>query len=222
MNALAAPAPLISVIIAARNAEATLDKTLDSLLMQTVKQWEAIIIDDGSADGTAEIALDYAARDPRSRLLRVRACGAAAARNVGLAAARGAYVVFLDADDWIDPTHFERLFGMLAEATEAGAAYCAFRRVAPNGDIGPITWRSDIAEGPTQAFANRPGTAIHAVLVERARVVAIGGFDLRFALARIGIFGSAWPVPAPALSALRSHLPSIACAADPSPKQSGR
>ena len=111
------------------------------------------------------------------RLLRAEAGGASAARNAGLAVARGRRLLFLDADDWVAPTHLERLLGLLAATPAATAAYCGYRRVMPDGSIGPATWRADIAAAPTQAFAHRPGTAIHAVLVDRDAVLAVGGFD---------------------------------------------
>jgi peptidoglycan/xylan/chitin deacetylase (PgdA/CDA1 family)/SAM-dependent methyltransferase len=177
MTGLLATPPAVSAIIPARNAAATLGEALDSLLAQTVTDWEAIIVDDGSSDDTAGVAMAYAARDGRLRLLRAEAGSAAAARNAGLALARGRHLLFLDADDWVAPTHLERLLGMLAAAPDATAAYCGFRRVAPDGRIGPATWRADIAAEPIQAFAHRPGTAIHAVLVDRAAVATLGGFN---------------------------------------------
>ncbi len=170
-------APAVSVIIPARNAAATLDAALDSLHAQTMPDWEAIVVDDGSTDRTATVARTHAARDPRVRLLRAEAGGAGAARNAALSIARGRHLLFLDADDWVAPTHLERLLGLLAAAPSATAAYCGYCRVMPDGRLGPATWRADIAAAPPRAFAHRPGTAIHAVLVEREAVLAAGGFD---------------------------------------------
>ena len=167
----------VSVIIPARNAAATLDVALDSLRAQTVPGWEAIVVDDGSTDGTAAVAHARALRDPRVRLLRAEAGGASSARNAGLAAASGRRLLFLDADDWVAPTHLERLLGQLAATPNATAAYCGYQRVMSDGSVGPATWRADIAMAPIQAFAHRPGTAIHAVLVDREAVLAVGGFD---------------------------------------------
>ena len=116
-------APAVSVVIPARNAAATLDAALDSLHAQTMPDWEAIVVDNGSTDGTATVAHTHAARDPRVRLLRAEAGGASAARNAALAIARGRHLLFLDADDWIAPTHLERLLGLLAAAPAATAAY---------------------------------------------------------------------------------------------------
>ncbi len=177
MSVPRAGTPQVSAIIPARNAAATLEATIDSLRAQTIPDWEAIVVDDGSTDETAAVAHAHASRDPRVRLLRAEAGGASAARNVGLTAARGRWLLFLDADDWVAPTHLERLLGLLTAMPAATAAYCGYRRVTPDGSAGPATWRADIATAPMQAFAHRPGTAIHAVLVDRDAVLALGGFD---------------------------------------------
>jgi hypothetical protein len=103
--------------------------------------------------------------------------GASSARNAGLAAASGRRLLFLDADDWVAPTHLECLLGQLAATPNATAAYCGCQRVMSDGSVGPATWRADIAMAPIQAFAHRPSTAIHAVLVDREAVLAVGGFD---------------------------------------------
>ncbi|MBR0670178.1 trifunctional glycosyltransferase/class I SAM-dependent methyltransferase/polysaccharide deacetylase [Neoroseomonas soli] len=167
----------VSVILPAKDAAATLGEALDSLQAQTMPRWEAIVVDDSSSDGTVEVVQAHAARDPRIRAVTVRAGSAAAARNTGIAMARGRRLLFLDADDWIAPQHLERLIGVLAANPGATAAYCGFHRVGPDGASWPAIWRADIAEAPREAFAQRPGTAIHAVLVDRAAVTAAGGFD---------------------------------------------
>ena len=94
-----APSPEVSVVIPAYNAQATLAQTLASVLAQTLDAWEAIVVDDGSTDGTAAIVAAFAARDPRVRCITGAHRGVSAARNLGIAAARGSLVAFLDADD---------------------------------------------------------------------------------------------------------------------------
>ena len=93
-----------SVIIAARDAEHTLGETLDSLLAQTDPDWEALVVDDGSTDATADIIAAYAARDDRIAALASTGLGASTARNLALARAEGDRLLFLDSDDWIDRT----------------------------------------------------------------------------------------------------------------------
>src|SRR3954453_3114510 len=93
--------PRVSVIVPARDAEATLGETLASLRAQALADLEAIVVDDASADGTRALAEAAAARDRRFRLLALPAnLGTAGARNAGLREARGRWVLFLDADDW--------------------------------------------------------------------------------------------------------------------------
>lgn len=92
--------PLVSIITPAYNAAQTIDATIDSVMKQTVKDWEMIIVDDCSTDGTRARLARAAASDARIRVLFLeRNSGAAAARNHALDLARGRYVAFLDSDD---------------------------------------------------------------------------------------------------------------------------
>lgn len=91
--------PLVSVVIPAYNAAPTLDTTLRSLRAQSYPRLEIIVVDDGSRDRTSQIVEAHAAGDGRVRLIRQANGGVAAARNTGIAAARGAYTAPVDADD---------------------------------------------------------------------------------------------------------------------------
>lgn len=103
-------APLVSVIVPARNASSHLVECLESIAGQTLRSIEVLVVDDGSTDATPDIARDFAARDARFRLLAGPASGSAgSARNVGIAAARGEFLAFPDADDVLAPTMLERL-----------------------------------------------------------------------------------------------------------------
>src|SRR5262245_12720800 len=96
---------LISCIVPVYNGERYLAETLDSILAQTYRPLEIIIADDGSTDGTAEVVASYG---DKVRYLRQDNAGASAARNVGLGAARGEFVAFLDADDLWDSKKLAR------------------------------------------------------------------------------------------------------------------
>src|ERR1700722_20075762 len=91
--------PLISVIIPAFNSASTLAESLQSVQAQTFKNFEAIIVDDGSTDETPDIARGFCAADSRFTLIRQPNGGVSAARNNGLGRARGEWVAFQDADD---------------------------------------------------------------------------------------------------------------------------
>lgn len=95
--------PLVSVIIAANNAEKTLSRCLDSILAQSYRNLEIIVINDASTDNTQDILNDYAARDNRIVLLSMKQnSGAPAARNEGMKITRGEFMTTIDADDRID------------------------------------------------------------------------------------------------------------------------
>ncbi len=99
MNAL--QKPKITVLIAVYNAEKTLKKCLDSLLTQTLSEWQAICIDDASTDSSLSILNDYAKDDARFRIMSLKENrGQAHARNQGLLMAEGDFTCFLDSDDW--------------------------------------------------------------------------------------------------------------------------
>lgn len=100
------PFPKISVIIPAYNVELSLARCLDSILVQKQKDIEVIVIDDGSTDDTSSICDEYAERDSRIRPFHKSNGGASSARNTGLDMARGEWIVFVDADDYIDGVYF--------------------------------------------------------------------------------------------------------------------
>lgn len=108
----------VSVVIPVYNGEECLDQCLDSVCAQTLTGLEVICVDDGSTDATPAILARYAARDPRFRVVTQPNAGPGAARNAGLAQARGEYLIFLDADDWFQP---DLLAAMAARAEETGA-----------------------------------------------------------------------------------------------------
>src|SRR5262249_17526452 len=145
----------LCVVIPAYNAADTLAETLDSLLAQTRRDWRAIIVDDGSTDGTRRLAEGYVARDERFQLLsdgRSRE-GASAARNRGTAAADGRWLAFLDADDWLEPPFVEKMLGKLETVPGAKVAYCGCTRVTADGRRGPLWMSSDVARMPFEVFA---------------------------------------------------------------------
>ena len=100
----------VSVILPVYNCEAYLPQCLDSILQRNDQRIEVICVDDGSTDGSARILADYAARDSRVRVLRQANAGAGAARNTGMAQARGEYLSFLDADDFFDPEMLRKAY----------------------------------------------------------------------------------------------------------------
>lgn len=97
------PSPEVSVIIPAYNLEGYLDTCLQSVLAQTLGNFEAIVVDDGSTDGTPGLLRRYAERDPRIIVVSTPNRGVARARETGIARAQGKYIAFLDGDDFWEP-----------------------------------------------------------------------------------------------------------------------
>jgi glycosyltransferase involved in cell wall biosynthesis len=106
---------MISVVVPVYNVESYLAECLDSLLAQTVRDLEVVIVNDGSTDGSAAIAEQYVARDPRFRVVTQENGGLSKARNAGIDAATGDYLAFLDSDDRLPPDAYRLLLGALEQ-----------------------------------------------------------------------------------------------------------
>jgi CDP-glycerol glycerophosphotransferase len=106
-------APLLSVVVVASNAESYLRECLDSLRSQTLKRLEVLVVDDGSTDGTARVAEEMAAEDPRFRVLACPRRGPGASRNAGAQLARGRFLAFLNATDTVPRNAYANLVGSL-------------------------------------------------------------------------------------------------------------
>lgn len=169
----------LSVVIPARDAADTIADTIDSLRAQTRGDWEAIIVDDGSIDSTREVAEAFALRDPRVRVLSDGrpAEGVAAARNRGIAEARGQWLHFLDADDWVESAFAEKMVGALEAAPGRRLAYCSSCNVATKGAQSERWFSTKIKDAPFETLARECPILIHTVVIDRQLVLDLGGFD---------------------------------------------
>lgn len=95
--------PLVSIIVPVYNSEKTLERCINSILNQTYKEFELILLNDGSTDASGEICDNYARKDQRIRVVQKENTGVSDTRNQGIAMAKGEYLQFLDSDDWITP-----------------------------------------------------------------------------------------------------------------------
>lgn len=131
---VALPEPLISVVIAAYNYAAVLPRALDSVLSQWAEDIEVLIINDGSEDNTAQVLEEYAQDHPDTlQIIHQQNAGPAAARNRGIRAARGKYVLLLDADDELLPEALQTLRAVLLDNSAAGMILGAHISVFADG-----------------------------------------------------------------------------------------
>ncbi|MBG9366828.1 SP_1767 family glycosyltransferase [Streptococcus sp. NLN64] len=116
---------LISIIIPVYNVSSYLRRCMDSILKQTYRHFEVILVNDGSTDGSALICQDYVTQDSRVRLIHQENQGPSAARNRGLQVAQGEYVTFIDSDDFVEDTYLELLYRSLVK-NDSEISICNF------------------------------------------------------------------------------------------------
>lgn len=103
---------MISIVVPSYNASGVIEKCIDSILQQTYTDFELIVVDDGSADDTAEIVEAKTAQDARIRLIRQSNIGVSSARNAGIEASSGEFLCFVDCDDMVSANYLETLYTM--------------------------------------------------------------------------------------------------------------
>ena len=123
---------LISIIVPIYNTEKYLHQCLDSILNQTYTNFEVLLVNDGSTDSSGMICQEYVGRDSRFRYFEKDNGGVASARNLGLERSGGAYITFIDSDDWIEPNYLEVLYTALKESN-TDVAISTYKRFAQDG-----------------------------------------------------------------------------------------
>ena len=180
--------PLISVLMALRNAEQTVGAAIDSVLRQTVSDWELVVVDDRSEDSSRDRVAAYAERYPdRVRLVRAPArVGASGARNIALSYAAGEFICFFDSDDILHPRKLEHDLSVFSRFPEIGAV------------AGPALWWWEDGSSPARVdrifgsgrvllppafslatYVRKEGEppCPHALMYRRRALADIGGFD---------------------------------------------
>ena len=110
--------PLLSIIIPVYNAQKYLQECFESILKQSFCDYEVVIVNDGSVDGSEEICKAFVARDDRFRLFTTENCGVSHARNFGMERADGQWIMFLDSDDYLLEESLERMMALADEETQ--------------------------------------------------------------------------------------------------------
>lgn len=166
--------PRFSVIMAAYNSSNTIAASIESVLQQSFRNFELLVVDDGSTDNTGSVVL--AVDDPRLKYLPIAHAGVSAARNAGIAEARGEIITFLDSDDRAYPEWLAVFDSLLAHAL-IGIAFCGAHSRRRGETVTTILPRNSgqLHGGGVSRFLS--GT----YAVRRALLQLVGGFDSRFA-----------------------------------------
>ena len=171
---------LISVIIPAHNVARFVSRTLDSVLKQTHRALDVVVVDDGSTDNTADIVQTIAQRDPRLRLFRSGKLGVSAARNLAIAEAKAQLIAPVDADDIWHPDKLTRqLAVMRAGSDRLGLVYCWSRGIDDNDRLILPSWNNSTARGDVlqniiiRGIVGNGSTP----LIKRRFIEEVGGYD---------------------------------------------
>jgi glycosyltransferase involved in cell wall biosynthesis len=169
--------PTVSVVVPAFNAAWCIGRAVDSVLAQTFRDFELIVVDDGSTDDTAQVLQRYGTA---LRLVRKRNGGLSSARNAGIAAARGEMVAFLDADDWWFERKLERQMELMRLRPQVGFCSTAANVVDPDGKLLNVwqtaRWEGSFLAHLFGAHGDVAGSG-SAVVVRCALLGRVGGFD---------------------------------------------
>ncbi|MGN0995883.1 MAG: glycosyltransferase family 2 protein [Candidatus Ventricola sp.] len=145
----------VSIIVPCYNSARYLSACVDSILAQSMQDFEALLIDDGSTDGTLALAQALAAGDARLRVLHQENAGVSAARNLGLSQARGEWITFVDSDDLLTP---DALATMLSAATDSvDLVVCAHKTFAPDGAEQIVIPQTRWMDGTPEAVRHAAG-----------------------------------------------------------------
>jgi glycosyltransferase involved in cell wall biosynthesis len=205
--------PAISIIIAAYNSGDFLSRTVASALGQTRQDFEIVIVDDGSTDGTSARARTI--RDPRIRVIEQFHRGAPAALNAAVEAARGEFIAILDHDDLWHPTKLQRHLEFFAAHPEAQATFSWSELIDENDrriHVHPGHWRGPISFA--QLLEDYVVGSSSTLVLRRSAVLSLAGLDTRFPrchdadlVMRIALTGprAVWAVPEE-LTLYRRHI----------------
>lgn len=167
--------PGVSIVMPAYNASDFIDEAIASIVVQSFKDWELIIVDDGSSDATHEIATRWSRKDSRIRVLSQDNAGASAARNTGLENARATWITFIDSDDWVHKDYLRKLMRPL-KRKPLDAAFCIAVDVVSDGSFAKH-WIPAPKDSLFPVFATDCPIAVHSGIFRRSLIQDIGGWD---------------------------------------------
>lgn len=170
--------PIFTIVIPCYNAARFLDATLASVAAQSCKEWELILVDDGSTDTSVAIARRFAEHETRMQVIQANHGGVSAARNLGIRMARGKYLAFLDADDLWHPDKLSAHLRHLESRPEVGVSFCRAQFMTADGSLTAVRSSGRIhGLRPAHFLYENPTTTTSALVVWREVFEQVGGFD---------------------------------------------
>ncbi len=170
--------PVVTVVTPAYNVAKYIGEAVDSVLRQTFRDFEYLVVDDGSVDNSVDIIKAHVHDDPRFRLVQGEHRGLSAARNSGIREAEGEYIAFLDGDDRWHPRFLERQLQLIQSLPDAGAVFCRSRLMLENGTMVFFQWqragRYDFDDILINSNPARNGSSL---LIRKSCFADVGGFD---------------------------------------------
>lgn len=177
---------MVSVIMLTYNREALISRAIESIRKQTMREFEYIIVDNGSTDRSGEIAEEYAKQDDRIRVLHIPKSNIGTGRNVGLDAASGEYITFLDDDDTAEPDMLEFLY-RLAREEDADISLCGSMKEVGGEFLPNCVFEERLSMTPEEAVvtllkrkkynAAMPSKLFRRELFEEIRFLTTGKYD---------------------------------------------
>ena len=167
--------PIISVVMSVYNGQTFLAEAVNSILRQTLREFEFLVIDDGSADRTAEILADYARRDGRIRVLHHENKGRATSLNIGINLAVGGYIARMDADDIALPCRLEQQVAFMERHQEVGLLGGAIELINTTGQV-LNTLRPPLSDSEIRSLMLHHNPYHPAVIMRKEVALAAGGY----------------------------------------------
>jgi glycosyltransferase involved in cell wall biosynthesis len=171
--------PLVTVVTPAYNIAKYIGEAVDSVLGQTFRDFEYLVVDDASVDDTLNVIKAHAHDDPRFRLVEVSHGGPSAARNAGIREAKGEYIAFLDGDDRWHPKFLERQLGLIRSLPpKVGVVFCRSRIILENGTPIFFQWhRAGRYDFDDFLVSGNPARSGSSLLIRKSCFTDVGGFD---------------------------------------------
>lgn len=177
-NAAEPGGPLVSVIVPVHDAETAIEETLRSVALQVYRHFEVLVVDAGPRDKVSAAVADFCERDPRFTLYHRSGASLAAARNFGVARAKGAFIAPLNADDLWHPHYLKRMVTRALQAPQAGLIRSRARRIDVRSHVlGDQAGAEPCASTLLQLLHGELGGSDSAILVARSAMLSAGGYD---------------------------------------------